>query len=223
MFKILVAEDNEDFNKNVCNFLRRNGYDAVVCLSASEALDVMYSSSFDMLISDIMMPDVDGFELAQKVRAHNENVPILFMSAKDDIASKQRGYNIGIDDYITKPFNLEELLLRVGALLRRAKIAESNELVVGNLSLNKEEHSATKNGVEFPLTVREFDILFKLLSYPKKTFTRAQLINEFWDDSYSTNPRVVDVYITKLREKFADCDGFEIVTIHGLGYKAVLK
>ena len=123
---------------------------------------------------------------------------------------------------MTKPFNFEELILRIGALLRRAKIAQSNSITIGSITLNRDEHIAYINGEEITLTVREFDILFKLLSYPKKTFTRTQLINEFWNESYTANPRVVDVYITKLREKLSECRDFEIVTVHGLGYKAVL-
>lgn len=223
MFRILVVEDNADLNKTICSYLDKNGFESVSCLNAAEALEKLYEENSDLIISDIMMPGIDGFELAKKIRVHNENMPILFLTAKDDFASKQRGFKIGIDDYMTKPFDFEELLLRIGALLRRAKIAQSNSVSIGSVTLNRDEHIATVDGEEIPLTVREFDILFKLLSYPKKTFTRTQLINEFWNESYSANPRVVDVYITKLREKFSKCNEFEIVTIHGLGYKAVLN
>ena len=176
-----------------------------------------------MIISDIMMPQIDGFEFAKTVRELNEEIPILFMTARDDFASKQRGFRVGIDDYMVKPIDLDELLLRIGALLRRAKIAVSKKLTVGNLILNAEERSACLGEEEISLTVREFNLLYKLLSYPKKTFTRSQLMDEFWDSDTSSGPRTVDVYMTKLRDKFSGCDDFEIVTVHGLGYKAVIK
>ena len=137
--------------------------------------------------------------------------------------AKQKGFKAGIDDYMVKPVDLDELLLRIGALLRRAGIAASKKQNAGELTLDAEEHTAYLRGEEVPLTVREFNLLYKMLSYPKKTFTRSQLMDEFWDSDSSSGPRTVDVYMTKLRDKFADCDDFEIVTVHGLGYKAVLK
>ena len=223
MFKILIVEDDRDLNRSVCSFLNNSGYEAVGCFDANEAYDAMYENVFDLIISDIMMPRTDGFEFARNVRAVNENIPILFMSAKDDIVSKQRGFRIGIDDYMTKPIDLDELFLRVGALLRRAKIASSRQLSVGEFSMDADEYTAYLGGEEIPLTKREFNILYKLLSYPKKTFTRTQLMDEFWDADTDTAPRAVDVYMTKLRSKLANCRDFEIVTVHGLGYKAVIK
>lgn len=224
MFKILVVEDDRELNKTVCSYLIQNGYETVGCLSANEAYDAMYGGTlFDLIVSDIMMPGIDGFEFAKTVRELNQQIPILFMTARDDFASKQRGFKMGIDDYMVKPIDLDELLLRIEALLRRAKIATSKKLTVGSLTLDAEEHTAYLNEEEIPLTVREFNLLYKLLSYPKKTFTRSQLMDEFWDGDTSSGPRTVDVYMTKLRSKFADCDDFEIVTVHGLGYKAVLK
>lgn len=223
MFKILIIEDDSDLNKTVCSYLSRNGYEAVGCFDANEAYNEMYGNVFDLIISDIMMPKIDGFEFAETVRSLNQDIPILFMTARDDFSSKQRGYRIGIDDYMVKPIDLDELLLKIGALLRRAKIANAKKLTVGALTLDAEERSAALNGEEIPLTVREFNLLYKLLSYPKKTFTRSQLMNEFWDAETDSGPRTVDVYMRKLREKLAGCDDFEIVTVHGLGYKAVLK
>lgn len=194
------------------------------CLDANAAYDAMYGGTlFDLIISDIMMPGVDGFAFARTVRELNQEIPILFMTARDDFASKQRGFQAGIDDYMVKPIDLDELLLRMEALLRRARIASSKKLTVGGLTLDAEEHTAYLNGEEIPLTVREFNLIYKLLSYPKKTFTRSQLMDEFWDSASTSGPRTVDVYMVKLREKFADCADFEIVTVHGLGYKAVLK
>lgn len=224
MFKLLVVEDDRELNKTVCSYLNQNGYEAVGCLSATEAYDVMYGGTLvDLIISDIMMPEIDGFEFAKTVRELNTDIPILFLTARDDFASKQRGFRAGVDDYMVKPADLDELLLRVEALLRRAKIAHSRRLEVGSLVLDADERTAYVNGVEVPLTVREFNLIYKLLSYPRKTFTRSQLMDEFWDGDSSSGSRTVDVYMTKLRSKFADCGDFEIVTVHGLGYKAVLK
>lgn len=224
MFQVLVVEDDQELNRTVCAYLNQNGYQALGCLNANEAYDAMYGGPlFDLIISDIMMPGVDGFAFARTVRELNQEIPILFMTARDDFASKQRGFQAGIDDYMVKPIDLDELLLRMEALLRRARIASSKKLTVGGLTLDAEEHTAYLNGEEIPLTVREFNLIYKLLSYPKKTFTRSQLMDEFWDSASTSGPRTVDVYMVKLREKFADCADFEIVTVHGLGYKAVLK
>lgn len=223
MFKILVVEDDKDLNKTVCSFLNHSGYEAIGCLDVLDAYDALYENTFDLIVSDIMMPDVDGFEFAQNVREQNEDIPILFMTARDDIASKQKGFRIGVDDYMVKPIDLDELFLRIGALLRRAKIASSRKLEIGNFIMDADEHTAYLDGEEISMTNREFSILYKLLSYPKKTFTRSQLMDEFWDADTETAPRAVDVYMTKLRGKLANCTDFEIVTVHGLGYKAVIK
>ena len=224
MFQILVVEDEPELNRTVCSYLNRNGYEATGCLSANEAYDAMFGGTpFDLILSDIMMPEIDGFEFAKTVRELDEEIPILFMTARDDFAAKQRGFKSGIDDYMVKPVELDELILRMEALMRRAKITASKKLTVGSLTLDAEERTAYVDGEEVPLTVREFNLLYKLLSYPKKTFTRSQLMDEFWDSTSSSGPRSVDVYMTKLRDKFSQCDDFKIVTVHGLGYKAVLK
>lgn len=223
MFKILVLEDDKDLNKTVCSFLNHSGYEAHGCLNAVDAYDTLADNVFDLIISDIMIPDIDGFEFASNVREMNDNIPILFMTARDDIASKQRGFRIGVDDYMVKPIDLDELFLRIGALLRRAKIAANKKIEIGTFVMDADEHTAYLNDEEISLTNREFSILYKLLSYPKKTFTRLQLMDEFWDADTETAPRAVDVYMTKLRQKLNACDAFEIVTVHGLGYKAVIK
>lgn len=223
MFKILIVEDDRELNRSVCSFLSHSGYESTGCLNANEAYDALYENVFDLIVSDIMMPGIDGFEFAESVRELNENIPILFMTARDDIVSKQRGFRIGVDDYMVKPIELEELVLRIGALLRRAKIASSRKLEVGKFLMDADEHTAYLSDVEIPLTNREFSILYKLLSYPKKTFTRTQLMDEFWDVNTETAPRAVDVYMTKLRSKLSACEDFEIKTVHGLGYKAVVK
>ena len=223
MFRILVLEDDKELNRTVCSFLNHSGYEAAGCVDANDAYDELSMHMFDLIISDIMMPGVDGFEFARNVRELNDNIPILFMTARDDIASKQRGFRIGVDDYMVKPIDLEELLLRIGALLRRAKVAADRKLEIGSFVMDADEHTAYLREEEIPLTNREFSILYKLLSYPKKTFTRTQLMDEFWDADTDTAPRAVDVYMTKLRAKLAGCEEFEIVTVHGLGYKAVIR
>ena len=223
MINILVVEDDAKLNKIVCASLNEQNYRAIGCLSAGEAFDKMVDIKFDIIVSDIMMPGTDGYKLASLVREQDKIIPILFMSARDDISSKQKGFRIGIDDYLVKPFDMEELILRIEALLRRANIANEKKLTIGSLTLSADETTAYLDEQEVPLTVKEFQVLYKLLSYPKKTFTRIQLMDEFWGTETGTTPRSVDVYITKLREKFAGCNDFEIVTVHGLGYKAVLK
>ncbi len=223
MFKILVVEDDRELNRTVCAFLNNSGYEAIGCLNAQVAYDALFENTVDLIVSDIMMPEVDGFEFAGNVRATNKDIPILFMTARDDIASKQRGFRIGVDDYMVKPIDLDELFLRIGALLRRAKIAASRKLQIGNFIMDADEHTAYLGEEEINLTNREFSILYKLLSYPKKTFTRAQLMEEFWDADTETAPRAVDVYMTKLRSKLSACEDFELKTVHGLGYKAVIK
>ena len=183
----------------------------------------MYDNSHDLIISDIMMPGDNGFDFAKNIRAQSTDIPILFMSARDDMPAKQQGFSLGVDDYMTKPVNLEELILRINALLRRAKIAANKKITIGNLVMNADERSVVYNGEEINLTAREFNIVYKMLSYPKKTFSRTQLMDEFWGVESTSGTRTVDVYMTKIRDKFSNCSEFEIVTVHGLGYKAVIN
>lgn len=215
MINILVIEDDEKLNYIVCSFLNNKGYRAISCKNGSEAFDRILEEPVNLIISDIMMPEMDGFELAAEIRRQDKSIPILFMTARDDMSAKQKGYSLGIDDYMVKPIEMDELLLRVSALLRRANIRNERKLEVGSLVLNEEETTAYLNGEEVSLTVREFNILFKLLSYPKRTFTRAQLMDEFWGYDTESTPRTVDVSITKLRDKLSDCDDVEIVTVRG--------
>ena len=222
MINILVLEDDAVLNKTVCTYLNDSGFSAKGFLRANDAYDAMNGGMFDLIISDIMMPEIDGFEFAETVRQVNKQIPILFMSAKDDLPSKRKGFLVGIDDYMVKPVELAELEMRVRALLRRSNIEMERKLIVGNLEMDADGMTAMINGEEIPVTTREFNILYKLLSYPKKTFTRAQLMDEFWGLDSGTSLRAVDVYVTKLRDKFSTCDGFEIKTVRGLGYKAVL-
>lgn len=222
LINILVVEDDAKLNHITCAYLASNGYAAKGCAGPQEAYDLMYSNRYSLIISDIMMPKIDGFEFAETVRTLDKDIPILFMSARDDLAAKQRGFRIGIDDYMVKPIDLDELVLRVTALLRRANIATEQKLVVGSLTMDAAAVSATVSDVDVPVTVREFNVLYKLLSYPNQAFSRAQLMDEFWGIESQTSLRAVDIYITKIRTKFSDCTDFKIVTVHGIGYKAVL-
>ena len=223
MINILIVEDDKDLNFLATSYLKEAGYNIVSCFNGLEAYNKFSSERFDLIISDIMMPELDGYELAKKIREVNEAIPIIFMSARDDKPSKQLGYKIGVDDYITKPFDFDELVFKVNAIIRRLNISISKELIVGNLKMNKDERTVSINGEEVSFTVREFDILYAMLSYPKKTFTRGKLMEDFWGFDSSATSRTVDVYMAKLRDKTKNCDGFEIQTVHGLGYKVILK
>lgn len=222
MIHILVVDDDEKLTQTVCTYLNNSGYEAKGVLSVASAYDEMYSSLYNLIISDIMMPGTDGFAFAETVRTLNKRIPILFISARDDLPAKQKGFDLGIDDYMVKPLDLSELLMRVRALLRRANIEASRKLMVGGLVLDADAMSITADREDIPVTTREFNIMFKLLSYPNHTFSRSQLMDEFWGVESNTSLRAVDVYITKLRDKFAHCEGFQIKTVRGLGYKAVL-
>lgn len=223
MVNILVVEDDEKLNQIICTYLTKNNYNAKGCCNPVEAYDLLFAESYDLIISDIMMPKINGFDFASEIRQQNPNVPILFITALDDLSSKQKGFYAGVDDYMVKPVDMDELVLRVGALLRRANIKNENRMEIGDLILIRDEMTAYVNGEEIPILPREFNILYKLLSHPKKIFTRSELIDEYWGMTNDTGLRTVDVYITKLRKEFAGCKSFEIVTVHGFGYKAVLK
>ncbi len=223
MFRILIIEDDKDLCRSMCSFLNHNGYEATGVYNADGAYNAMAGTVFDLVVSDIMLPGTDGFEIAKIIRSTDAFMPILFVTARDDFFSKQKGFLAGIDDYMVKPVDLNELVLRIGAVLRRSKIAASRKLEIGALVMDMDERTARLDGKEVSLTAREFNILYKLLSYPKKTFTRTQLMDEFWDTGTTSGPRTVDVYMAKLRERFSGCEDFEIVTVHGLGYKAVLR
>ena len=223
MLKILVAEDDLALNALLSSRLRAEGYEVLSALDGEQALAFAEEHSPALLLSDIMMPKKDGYQLVSELRANGMELPVIFLTAKDDKPSKLYGYGLGVDDYVVKPFDTDELMLKISAVLRRAKIKNDKRVSIGNFTMDAEERTATLNGEEIPLTVREFDILFHLLSYPKKTFTRSHLMNEFWDYDSSATSRTVDVYMAKIREKTAGAEGFEIVTVHGMGYKAVLK
>ena len=223
MVNILLAEDDKDLNLLTSTYLKKAGFNVVAVYNGLDALNKFYEEKFDLVLSDIMMPFCDGFELAKDIRSYDKVIPIIFLSARDDKPTKQMGYRIGVDDYITKPFDLDELVLKINAICRRLNINQIQEIVVGNLRMNNEERIAVVDDEELNLSVREFNILYHLLQNPKKTFTRGKLMEDFWDYDSSATSRTVDVYMAKLRDKTKNCNGFSIETVHGLGYKVILK
>ncbi|MCR5748068.1 MAG: response regulator transcription factor [Lachnospiraceae bacterium] len=222
MIKILLLEDNTDLNISVCRHLNLNNYMAIGCTNAMDAYDALYEQKIDLIISDIMMPDIDGFEFAKSVREDNPNIPIIFMTAKDDIESKKQGFNIGIDDYMVKPIDLDELLLRIEAILRRSNISSQNKLVIGSFEMDEGSMTVSLDGEEIPFTTKEFQLLFKLLSYPNHAFSRNQLLEELGGADNESTPRSIDVFITNIRSKLENCTGFKIATVRGIGYKGVI-
>jgi DNA-binding response OmpR family regulator len=227
MINILVIDDDDRLNKAVCAKLRMAGYNAHGFLKAMDAFDAMIDLKADLIISDIMMPEMDGYKFAKTLRDTNKVIPILFISALDSIDAKTKGFRAGIDDYMTKPVDLDELLLRITALLRRARIETEKKLTVGSgetaLTLDADQYTASIGGNDIQLTVKEFNILYKLLSNPGRAYTRNQLMDDAWGAEVGTESRSVDVYVGKLRDKFSQCTAFEIATVHGLGYKAIIK
>lgn len=223
MLSILFVEDDKLLNETTKKYLEDHDFQVVSTFNGLDALKAFEEQTFDIILSDIMMPLCDGFELLKEIRRNNQEIPFIFLSARDDKPSKMLGYKNGVDDYITKPFDLDELVFKINAVSRRINIKKNKNIEIGNFKMDQEEHMAYINDEELALSVREFDVLFKMLSYPKKTFTRSKLMEEFWGFDSSATSRTVDVYMAKLREKTKSCDSFEIQTVHGLGYKVVLK
>jgi len=221
MFKILVVEDDERLLKLMSAVLRKNGYDALTAPNGVEALEVMDQNHIDLIISDIMMPKMDGYQFTRQLREGGYTQPILMVTAKDDFDAKLRGFTAGTDDYMVKPIDLNEMILRVGALLRRSQIASEHRIEVGDMLLNYDSFTVRWRGEEMMLPKKEFLLLYKLLSYPGRIFTRQQLMDELWGFDSTADERTVDVHIKRLRERFHDNSAFEIVTVRGLGYKAV--
>ncbi len=221
MFNILVAEDDSEMRTLFCKVLERGGYKPFPASDGEEALEIMDREYIDLLICDVMMPNVDGFELTQMLRDSKYNLPILMITAKGSFADKSQGFASGADDYMVKPIDTNEMLLRVSALLRRAKIVNERKLTVGNTVLQYDYLTVNDGEKEISLPQKEFNILYKLLSEPGHIFTRSQIMDEFWGMDSETDARTVDVHINRLREKFGDNKDFQIVTVRGLGYKAV--
>lgn len=223
MFNILVAEDNADMRELFCTVLSDNGYNSIPAADGMEALDIIDEEYIDLIVADIMMPNLDGYSLTCQLREAGYTIPILMVTAKDQFDDMQKGFNVGADDYMIKPVNVKELILRVEALLRRAKISSEKKIVVGSTVLDYDALTVTINGVETILPQKEFYLIYKLLSYPNKIFTRQQLMDEIWGMFSETDERTVNTHINRLRDRFSECDDFEIITVRGLGYKAVKK
>ncbi|WP_042197161.1 response regulator transcription factor [Paenibacillus camerounensis] len=221
MINILVVEDNGKLRQLIGTVLAKHGYNPVLAEDGQHALELLDTQHIDLIISDIMMPNVDGYELTGRLRDAGYNTPVLMVTAKESFEDKQRGYLAGTDDYMVKPIDVNEMILRVGALLRRAKIVSERRLGIGELILNYDSLTVHRGAHSALLPQKEFYLLYKLLSYPNKIFTRQQLMDEIWGMDSETDARTVDVHINRLRERFKDCPEFEIVTVRGLGYKAV--
>ena len=223
MFKILVVEDDKNLRKLMTTYLKRNEYITYEATNGIEALEIMDSNYIDLIISDIMMKEMDGYELTKSLRDANYTIPILLVTAKSTIADKKEGFLLGADDYMVKPINMEEMLLRVKVLLKRANAANETKLIIGNLILDYKQMSVTYKGKNYQLAQKEFQLLYKLLSTPDTIFTRQELIEEIWGLENDSDYRTVDVHIKRIREKLQDINEFEIVTIRGIGYKGIIN
>ena len=222
MFNILVVEDDKNLRKLVTTYLQRNKYNTYEATNGEEALNVLDQSYIDLIVSDIMMPKMDGYELIKSLREAKYDVPILIITAKSEIEDKKEGFLLGADDYMVKPIDIEEMLLRIQVLLRRSKSASEKKIQIGDLLLNYNQLSVIKKDKVYNLAQKEFYLLYKLLSTPNTIFTRQELIEEVWGLESDSDYRTVDVHIKRIREKMKDVDEFEIVTIRGIGYKAII-
>ncbi len=221
MFNILVAEDDKNTRKLMSAILKNNGYDVYTAVDGIDALDVLDKQHIDLIIVDVMMPKMNGFEMTQIIRKSGSTIPMLIVSAKQSKQDKHYGFIVGIDDYMTKPVDEDEMLLRIKALLRRSQIVYEQKLIIGNITLDYNNLTIIKNNESVILPKKEFYLLYKLLSYPDHIFTRFQLMEEIWGMDTETDEHTVDVHINRLRSKLIDISEFEILTIRGLGYKAV--
>ena len=219
MFKILVVEDDKDLNRTVCSFLNHSGYEAIGCLNANEAYDALTDNIIDLIISDIMMPHIDGYALVKQMRTAGNNTPVLMITAKDAFDDMRTGFLAGVDDYMIKPINVNEMVLRIQALLRRVQIMNERKLVIGSTTLECDLLTVIVGDEATILPQKEFMLLYKMASYPGKIFTRQQLIDEVWGYDSSGDTHTVDVHIGRLRDRFRDNCDFKIITIRGIGYK----
>jgi Response regulators consisting of a CheY-like receiver domain and a winged-helix DNA-binding domain len=223
MFHIMIVEDDKNLRRLMEAVLNQNGYRTICAADGQQALDLLESVYVDLIISDIMMPNLDGYALSRELRNANYEIPILMVTAKETFEDKKKGFVSGADDYMVKPINIDEMVLRVGALLRRSKISNEQRICIGNTELDYRTLEVSRNGKALTLPKKEFLLLFKLLSYPKQIFTRQQLMEEIWGPEAETDERTVDVHIKRLREKLNSFEEFEIITIRGVGYKAEIR
>lgn len=223
MFRILVVEDDKNLRKLMTTYLKRNEYITYEATNGIEALEIMDVNYVDLIISDIMMKDMDGYELTKSLRDANFTIPILLVTAKSTIADKKEGFILGADDYMVKPINMEEMILRVKVLLKRANATNETKLIIGNLVLDYKQMSVTYKSENYQLAQKEFQLLYKLLSTPDTIYTRQELIEEIWGLENNSDYRTVDVHIKRIREKLERINEFEIITIRGIGYKAIIN
>lgn len=223
MTNILLVDDNKKIRKLMEIYLKKDGFEVFHGENGEEALNVLDHTKIDLIVADIMMPKMDGYELVKGLREANYELPILMVTAKDTYPDKKIGFELGVDDYMTKPIDLEELVLRVRALLRRSKISLDRCINIGDITLDYESMEVRTKLETIILPKKEFYLLYKLLSYPKKIFTRRELMDDIWGFDSEADERTVDVHIKRLREKFKDIEEFEIITIRGLGYRGVHK
>jgi len=216
------VEDDKNLRKLITTYLQRNKYNTYEATNGEEALNVLDQSYIDLIVSDIMMPKMDGYELIKSLREAKYDVPILIITAKSEIEDKKEGFLLGADDYMVKPIDIEEMLLRIQVLLRRSKSASEKKIQIGDLLLNYNQLSVIKKDKVYNLAQKEFYLLYKLLSTPNTIFTRQELIEEVWGLESDSDYRTVDVHIKRIREKMKDVDEFEIITIRGIGYKAII-
>lgn len=223
MFNILVVEDDKNLKKLMTTYLKKNGYITYEANNGEEALDILDKSYIDLIISDIMMPKIDGYELTKELRQAKYEIPIMLITAKGEIEDKKTGFLLGADDYMVKPINMEEMILRVKVLLKRAKSANEKKIKIGNIILDYKSLSISKKEKTYNLAQKEFYLLYKLLSTPDTIYTRQELIEEIWGLESDSDYRTVDVHIKRIREKLKDINEFEIITVRGIGYKAIIK
>jgi DNA-binding response OmpR family regulator len=221
MFNILVVEDDPKLSSIYSTILKMNHYNPFIAGDGQAALDVLDREYIDLLITDIMMPGMDGYELTRTLREHGYNMPILMVTAKESFHDKKKGFLLGTDDYMVKPVNWDEMILRIGALLRRASIVNERKITCGGTTLDLDSLTAIRGDSVIVLPLKEFSLLYKLIANPNKIFTRQQLMDEIWGLDSESDERTVDVHINHLRERFKSCGDFEIITVRGLGYKAV--
>lgn len=222
MITVLVVEDDENTRLLTEAHLKKK-YNVVGCENGEEALDIIYSQNIDIIVADLMMPKMDGYELIKELRSNKNNIPVLLLTAKNTIQDKTKGFEYGADDYLTKPVNYDELILRINALARRANITNQNKIKIGKIEIDLEEYSFKYDGKPIEFTKKEFDLLFKLISYPNKIFTKMQLIEEIWGYDSDVLEDSIKTYVNKIRIKLAEVEEIEIVNLKGIGYKLVIK
>lgn len=221
MFNILVADDQTNIRRLYEYTLEKNGYHPYTAANGQQALEILENTHIDLIILDLMMPELDGYSFLKTMRENGSNIPVLIITARDSAHDIRRAFTMGTDDYMIKPVDEVEMILRVRALLRRAKISEEQKITVGDTTLIYDSFTVSRGEEQIQLPKKEFQILFKLLSFPGKTFTRAAIMEEFWDMDSESEARTVDVHINRLRDRLKNNPDFEIVTVRGLGYKAV--